>query len=91
MDLPEQVTIDIVRVSGASVVGVLSAVVAYFLLERYTDKATRNFRLTALVVLVVSFAGPVRTGADSATVVALSAMHVVTAFFCVWLIPSKQE
>ncbi len=90
MDLPGQVTIDIFRVSGASVGGVLSAVVVYSLLERYTDNAARYFRLTALVVLIVSFAGPLRSGADSATIVTLSAMHVLTAFFCVWLIPGKQ-
>jgi len=81
--LPAQGTLIMTQVIMASLVGVLGAVCVYIPLKRFTKNASRNFFVIAVLFLLISFGGPLTTGADTGTVMALSLMHIITAVLCI--------
>ena len=77
-----------------SVLGAVGATITFALLRRFSRKPRRNFTLTALIVLVLSFipdvlihgaTSAVFVGATWRAVLLLMLMHIVEAFIILWI------
>lgn len=73
-----------------SLAGALGAGMVYALLASFTRRPNAVFTWVALTVLLLSFATPLTLSAPPvAVVVALEAMHVVSAALVLWLVPRR--
>ena len=76
----------VMEVSAA--VAIAAALLLIFL-ARFVAHPIRWFQIIALIVLVLSFAGPFSIPVDTATKLALSAMHLVAALAIVWVLSTQ--
>lgn len=80
-------------VIGTSVVAAIGATLLLALLVRAqrtpAQRPLRWFQIIAVIVLILSFWGPLTTEADAATKVALAVMHVVAAVAIVGVLSTQ--
>lgn len=63
----------------ATIVPTIGAVVLLALLNRFTARPRRIFRIIAVVALLLSLGGPLSVGAPLSVTLTLVAMHILTA------------
>lgn len=78
----------VIEVSAA--VAIAAALLLIFL-ARFVAHPIRWFQIIALIILVLSLAGPFSIPVDMATKLALSAMHLVAALVIVWVLTTQTQ
>ena len=78
----------VIEVSAA--VAIAAALLLIFL-ARFVAHPIRWFQIIALVILVLSLAGPLSIPVDMATRMALGAMHLVAALVIVWVLTTQTQ
>ena len=89
MDVPLQITIGttptetitLMPVILNSVVPALVAAVIYIALAKWTKNPQKIFKVIAVVVFILSLAGPILGDATTSTKITLTIMHVIAALF----------
>lgn len=78
----------VVPIVISSIVPTLIATLVFFLLEKYTARGFKLFRIVALVLMLITFANPFMgiQGVTTAYAIALNLMHVVVVVALLYFI-----
>lgn len=87
----EPVVLPVAMVIGASVVGALAAAAVYLAFTRLHERGRALFRIAGSLFLLLSFAGPLTSGADGATQFVLLLMHIIAGVSIIALLSGVEE
>lgn len=87
----EPAVLPLVMVIGASIVGAVAATVACLVFTRFHERGMGLFRIVGALFLLLSFAGPLSSGADGATQFALLLMHIVAGVSIIVLLSGVEQ
>jgi hypothetical protein len=88
-----------INVVASTILYLLVAIGAFILVNRYTSRPVRTYRIVAVIALLLSFIPPISAGlggipniapASTATVITFILMHIISAAVTVWALTIKK-